>query len=159
MLRGVFHFSFTVSDLDRSVRFYRDLIGFELVHLQEQSNEYTKRLVGYPDAHLKAALMAIPGQPRVVSTHDLELIEYVSPVGARGDVNICNPGAAHLAFAVDDALERYERLRAQGVHFFSPPNAITSGANEGGFTCYLHDPDQIVLEMFQPAARVLDAAA
>jgi catechol 2,3-dioxygenase-like lactoylglutathione lyase family enzyme len=156
LLHGVYHFSFTVSDIERSVRFYRDLLGFKLVHRQEQSNEYTRRLVGYADAHLKAALFAIPGQPRGVSTHDLELIEYVSPRGTRGDVNICNPGAAHLAFAVDDAQERYEQLLGAGVHFFSPPNAITSGANEGGFTCYFHDPDQIVLEMFQPSASALE---
>lgn len=150
MTLGVWHFSFTVSDLDRSIAFYRDLLGLELIHTQEQANEYTRRLVGYPDAHLRVAQFVIPGQPRGISTHDLELVEYVTPKGQRGDINICNPGAGHLAFTVDDIHERYERLRAAGVHFFSPPNAITAGVNLGGYTCYFHDPDQIVLEMVQP---------
>jgi catechol 2,3-dioxygenase-like lactoylglutathione lyase family enzyme len=150
MLSGVWHFSFTVSDIERSIRFYRDLLNFELVHRQEQANEYTRRLVGHPQAHLKVAQFALPGQPRGVSTHDLELIEYVFPLGQRGDVSIWNPGAAHLAFTVDDIHARYRQLASTGVYFFSPPNAITAGINEGGFTCYFHDPDQIVLEMIQP---------
>jgi catechol 2,3-dioxygenase-like lactoylglutathione lyase family enzyme len=147
---GVWHFSFTVADIERSIVFYRDVLGFELIHRQEQANEYTRRLVGYADAHLKVAQFALPGQPRGRSTHDLELIEFVAPRGIRGDIGICNPGAAHLAIGVDDIQDRYRRLTNAGVHFFSPPNPITAGINEGGFTCYFHDPDQIVLEMVQP---------
>jgi catechol 2,3-dioxygenase-like lactoylglutathione lyase family enzyme len=153
MLHGIWHFSFTVADIERSIAFYRDLLGFTLVHRQEQANEYTSRLVGYPAAHLMVAQFAVPGQPRGISSHDLELVEYVHPRGTRGDANINNPGAAHLAMCVDDIQARYERLRAAGVHFVSPPNAITAGVNAGGFTCYFHDPDQIVLEMVQPPRR------
>lgn len=158
MLRGVWHFSFTVADLERSIHFYRDLLGFDLIHTQEQANEYTRRLVGYPDAHLKVAQFAVPGQPRGISTHDLELVEYVSPVGSRGDINICNPGAAHLAMTVDDIHERYERLVSAGVTFVSPPNPITAGVNTGGHTCYFRDPDDIVLEMVQPPTHRLGIA-
>jgi len=147
---GVWHFSFTVADIERSIIFYRDVLGFELIHRQEQANEYTRRLVGYTDAHLKVAQFALPGQPRGRSTHDLELLEFVAPRGTRGDIGICNPGAAHLAIGVDDIQARYRRLTDAGVRFFSPPNLITAGINEGGFTCYFHDPDQIVLEMVQP---------
>ena len=157
MLRGVFHFSFTVSDIEQSVEFYRDTMEFALVRTQEQSNEYTEKLVGYEQAHLKAALIAIPGTARgKISNHDLELIEYVNPRGERGDPGTHHPGAAHLAFAVDDIYERYEKLRDKGVEFVSPPNPITSGMNEGGATCYLRDPDTITLEMFQPSQKILD---
>lgn len=149
-VHGVWHFSFTVSDLDRSVAFYRDLLGFELVHTQEQDNPYTRRLVGLPDAVLRVAQLAIPGQPRGLSTHDLELVEYVRPKGVRGDGRICDPGAAHLAITVSDARGEHERLSAAGVRFVSAPNAITAGVNEGGFACYFHDPDDIVLELLEP---------
>lgn len=150
MIQGIWHFSFTVADIDRSIAFYRDLLGFTLVKTQEQANEYTSRLVGYPNAHLKVAQFALPGQPRGISSHDLELVEYVHPRGDRGDTNICNPGAAHLAMTVDDIHAYYERLSMAGVPFVSPPNAITSGVNAGGFTCYFRDPDSIVLELVQP---------
>lgn len=153
MFIGIGHFSFTVSDMEQSVAFYRDVLGLELVHRQEQDNEYTRRLVGYPDAHLKVAQFLVPGEPRGISTHDLELVEYVTPKGRRSEVQICNPGEGHLCLFVDKIHEHYERLLAAGVKFFSPPNLITAGVNEGGYTCYLHDPDQIVLELAQPPAH------
>jgi lactoylglutathione lyase len=50
-VRAIWHFSFHVADLGRSVAFYTDLIGMDLIHRQEQENEYTSLLVGYPEAH------------------------------------------------------------------------------------------------------------
>ena len=92
----------------------------------------------------------MPGQPRVYSTHDLELVAYLEPRGERGDVNVYNPGAAHMAFSVRDAIAEYERLSAAGVEFVSPPNLITAGVNTGGYACYFRDPDTITLELSQP---------
>lgn len=157
-LRGVWHFSFTVSDLDRSIAFYRDLLGLELVHTQEQDNAYTRRLVGFPDAVLRVAQLAVPGQPRGISTHDLELVEYVRPKGVRGEGRINDPAAAHLAVTITDAWAAYERLTDAAVRFVSPPNAITAGINEGGYACYFYDPDDIVLELLQPPAHRLPGA-
>lgn len=152
---GVWHFSFTVADIERSVAFYRDLLGFELVHRQEQANAYTSRLVGYSDAHLKVAQFRVPGQPRGRSSHDLELVEYVHPTGRRSEPEIRNPGEAHLAVVVDDIDAWHRRLADAGVTFVSTPNRISAGVNAGGATCYFRDPDDIVLELVQPppAAR------
>ena len=154
---GVWHFSFTVESLDRSVAFYCELLGLELVHRQLQDNAYTRRLVGFDDAELEVAQLAVPGQPRGISTHDLELVEYRSPRGVRGDIATCNPGAAHMAFAVEDAVATYERLRSHGVVFVSPPNLIEAGVNRGGYACYFRDPDDITLELLQPPAGRLRA--
>lgn len=153
MILGVWHFSFTVADMERSVAFYREVLGFELIHRQDSSSEYIRRLVGYPNAEIRVAQFAVPGQPRGVSPHDFELVEYLTPRGTRGEIEIRNPGQAHLALAVDDIQELYEKLRAKGVRFFSPPNPITAGVNTGGYACYFHDPDQIVLELLQPPPR------
>jgi catechol 2,3-dioxygenase-like lactoylglutathione lyase family enzyme len=152
-MNGIWHFSFTIGDIKRSLEFYCGLLRLELVHEQEQANEYTSRLVGYPDAHLKVALLAVPGQPRLISTHHLELIEYVNPKREPREMQICIPGSAHMAFVVEELETEYRRLSNAGVQFVSPPNAILSGVNAGGFTCYFRDPDDITLEMVQPPAR------
>ena len=152
MLAGLWHVSFTVSDLDRSLAFYRDLLGLELIHAQEQANEYTRRLVGYADAHLRVAMMRIPGAPLGPSGHHLELVEYVVPRGQRADVATKNPGAPHLAFVVRDIQAAYRRLLDAGVVFRSEPVAITEGRNRGGYTVYFLDPDGITLELSQPPA-------
>jgi lactoylglutathione lyase len=150
---GIWHFSFTVSDLDRSVAFYRDLLGLELVHVQEQDNAYTRSLVGYRDAALRVAQFAIPGAGPGASTHHLELVEYRSPRMEPGDGEIARPGAAHLAIAVADIAGWHRRLTAAGVEFFSAPNSITAGINIGGWAVYLRDPDRNVLELLQPPPR------
>ena len=145
----LWHFSFTVSDVQAAVRFYVEILGCELVKEQEQDNAYTRSLVGYPDAHLRVAQIRFPS-PLGISSHHLELVQYVSPQGHRGDRNICNPAAAHLAFAVDDLDAEYERLSHAGVRFFSAPNEITAGVNKGGKAVYFWGPDDIVHELVQP---------
>ena len=154
MLKACWHFSFTVSDLERSVAFYCDLLGMRLVHRQEQANEYTARLVGYKDASLKVAQLTIDGLPATRSGHLLELVEYVHPDCEPTDTAICRPGTAHLAFEVKaTSTASMIAWLASGVRFKSPPNAITSGINQGGHTCYFLDPDDITLEMVEMPVR------
>lgn len=147
---GIWHFSFTVSDLEAAIAFYRDLLGFELVHRQTQDNDYTRRLVGYPDAVLEVAQLAAPGQPRGLSTHDLELVRYIAPDGRPLAREIRDPGQAHIAIAVDDADATYQRLIAAGIRFVTAPNEITAGVNRGGKACYFFGPDDIVHELLEP---------
>lgn len=147
---GVWHFSFTVSDLDAAIAFYRDVLGWTLVHRQVQHNEYTARLVGYPGADIEVAQLAIPGQHRGISTHDMELVHYRYPEGVTRPIEIKDPGEGHIAIAVEDADAEYARLVALGVEFFSPPNEITAGVNVGGKCCYFKGFDGVHLELLQP---------
>ena len=154
MIADVLHFSFTVSDIERSVDWYTRVLELQLVHRQRQDNEYTCKLVGIPGAILEVAQFAVPGVPPARSTHMLELVEYIEPRGRDlGELATNSVGCAHLALMVDDIHERYVRMGAQGVPFRNPPVAITAGANEGGFACYFCDPDGITLELLQPPVR------
>jgi lactoylglutathione lyase len=152
LIADVLHFSFTVSDIERSIDWYTRVLGLELVHRQRQENEYTQILVGIPGAVLEVAQFAVPGVPPTRSTHMLELVEYVTPRGDQfGELPTNTVGCAHLALMVTDIHERYERMSGEGVAFRNPPVAITEGANAGGFACYFHDPDGITLELLQPS--------
>lgn len=155
MILAPWHTSWTVSDLSVSERFFCDLLGFTVVHRQEQNNPYTSRLVGIPEVHLKVIQLALPKGQAMWSGQILELVEYVSPKGVRLDTTPNNVCAAHFAMLTDDALDDYQRLIAAGVRFLSPPNAITAGINRGGFTCYFKDPDDFTLELMQPPQAVL----
>jgi catechol 2,3-dioxygenase-like lactoylglutathione lyase family enzyme len=145
-----FHFSFTVSNIERSIAFYRDVVGMKLVKTFIHDQPYTSVQVGFPDTYLKVATFTIEGIPQVRSGHLLELIEYVNPRGEPTDTATNRPGAAHLAFQVDDLNAEYQRMTALGVRFKSEPVKITAGPNEGGWTIYFLDPDNITLEMVQP---------
>lgn len=149
-VRSTWHWGVTVRDLERSIRFYRDLLRLEITHRQIQDNEYTRRVIGYPDARLEAVQFQIPGAPVGRSGHILELTQY-SPQGPSVEPKTGNVGVAHLALEVDDIDDTYQRLAAAGMEFVSPPVLITEGINTGGFVCYLHDPDGITIELVEPA--------
>lgn len=151
-LSAMLHTGLVVHDLDRSLSFYVGLLRLRVVHSQTGDNEYTRTLVGIPDASLKAVLLQT-GDGDFGSVHILELIEYIHPKGDRIRSNPNNVAAAHLAFEVNDCHELYERLAAAGVEFVNPPVAITAGINKGGHACYLRDPDGFILEFLQPPAR------
>lgn len=158
MLLSVWHTSWTVSDLDRSIAFYRDMLGFELLRTYSRVGKFIETVIGFEGAELKIAALRIPLAPDVHSGHHLELIQYVSPKGVKLDLKTCNTGAAHLALATDSILETYEQLSRRGVTFVSPPVLIETGANPGGYACYLRDPDGFTIELVQPAPVPASAA-
>jgi catechol 2,3-dioxygenase-like lactoylglutathione lyase family enzyme len=151
-----FHTGLTVSDLDRSITFYRDVLGLELVSQWDSEQPYLRTVVGYPDASLRIALLRIPRGQTGVSGHHVELLEYKTPRGTRSDPGTYHPGNAHIAFMVDDLDATYAELKARGVRFKSPPVEITAGRNRGAKAVYLFDPDDITLELVQPAARTAE---
>lgn len=148
-ITGADHTSFTVGNLDRSLAFYRDLLGLQVVWIRPHiTNQYWRDIVGFPDAVVRGAFLAIPG-----TTHRLELYEYLQPRGTPADVRTNNPGSVHLCLYVDDARALYATLSAKGVSFRSPPVALNEGPNVGGVALYMLDPDGITIELFQPPAK------
>ena len=65
----------------------------------------------------------------------------------------CNPGNAHVAFMVTDLDATYAEMKAKGVRFKSAPVEVTHGRNQGAKAVYFLDPDDVTLELIQPAPR------
>jgi catechol 2,3-dioxygenase-like lactoylglutathione lyase family enzyme len=147
---GAHHTSFTVANLDKSLVFFRDQLGLEVVFTREVSDNYFGRIVGLSGCRVKAALLRIPG-----SVHHVELFEYLTPPGQAREARPCDPGSAHLSLLVDDLPGLHERLRAAGVTFVSEPVRIEAGPNAGGYGVYLRDPNGILIELFQPPRRAI----
>ena len=140
------HVGVTVSDLSRSIAFYRDLLGFHVAYERgEVTAEYMPRLVGIPGARLKIAGLDIPGL-------HLDLIEYIEPQGAAVAGPTSDVGNVHIGFTVDDLRAAYRTLSAAGVHFKSEPISPSVGPNQGGWAIYFVDPDGLTLEMIQRPA-------
>ncbi|MDO8957699.1 MAG: VOC family protein [Deltaproteobacteria bacterium] len=142
MIINVNHTSFTVSDLDRSISFYRNFLGLELISLTGRDPAFSEKVTGIPGANLKIAYLQAPG-------HRLELIQYLSPSGEKLDCRTNNIGSAHLAFNVDNLPALYADLKAKGVQFKSEPLEVPAGPNKGTMAVYFTDPDGITLEFLQ----------
>ena len=144
MITGVHHFGLTVSDAERSLRFYRDL-GFDVVSDREVEGDYVEEITGVPGAHIRLVHLTSFG-------HNLELLEYLRPRGARRARGFQDAGSAHVCLVSDDLETDVEQLRAQGLEFRSDgPVTTTSGPNKGGIGVYAQDPDGNALEIIQLA--------
>ncbi|MDP7205471.1 MAG: VOC family protein [Pirellulaceae bacterium] len=147
-LQELHHLGMTVADIERSIEFYRDLLGMQLVGRRPcVEADYVAMQTGYEGVQLSVASFRVqPG-----SSQSLEVVQYLNHVGEPADTATNRAGNTHLCLTVDDLQAAYERLTAQGVRFKSEPVTITSGPNEGGLVIYFFDPDGYTLEMFQPA--------
>ena len=140
------HTGFVVSDMERSLEFYQDLLGLKQERNQTLEGEFISELVGYPDARLHIVYLGT-GDLR----HSVELIQYLNPAGTPAAMPERHQvGASHLGVIVDDLDAFYAELSSRGVRFVSPPairpGAVYPMASKG---CYMQDPDGNWLELLE----------
>jgi len=141
------HTSFTVSNLDRTLGFFCDVLGFELLNRSSRDPEFIARVVAVPGADIEVAYVQAPG-------HRIELIEYRGPAQRRRlDSRPCDTGFAHVAFDVDDIDAAITASEAAGVHALGPVQDLDRGPNKGGRVVYTRDADGITVEFIQPPPK------
>jgi catechol 2,3-dioxygenase-like lactoylglutathione lyase family enzyme len=148
-MEGVFHTGVTVQDLDRSLPFYRDVLGLELITgpTPVSSGEEFSQALGVPEASLRLAVFK-------VGNGSLELLQYFSPESPVDSPLPPNAlGAMHVAFKVVDIEAEVARLKAKGVEFNSPIQAIDEGPLAGWKWVYFKDLDGISLELIQTSGN------
>ena len=139
------HHGFTVSDLDRSIPFYRDLLGLELVRVSERRNLPSyDQIIGHDDIVLHVAILRHP-----VNGFLLELCKYDNPKGRQRELDNIFVGASHLAFEVEDVVAQYRALVAAGFGAINPPVDVERDGQVVARAMYALDPDGISIEMFQ----------
>lgn len=148
-ITGVHHFSFSVTDLDRTLDFYTKVLGLEV--RSRGRNKYdtlgtalfgTKWGVNQSQADLEIAFIQL-------GANKIEFIEYKDPKSQPYHKNPSIAGSAHVAFRVDDIVKVREKLEAAGVEFHSRINTYMEEGKEKMKWCYFRDPDGIVLELVQ----------
>jgi len=77
------HTGITVSNLERSLAFWRDVLGFQLSHRAHQMDELAAEITGVPGAEILIAVVKAPG-------HKIELLEYRAPEN-RKQADLCSP--------------------------------------------------------------------
>ncbi len=144
-ITGVDHVGVTVSDVDRSLGFWRDLLGLGVTGRGVVEWEHLDQLVALPGTKIEWCELALPGGGKV------ELAQYHRPVGDAvppGEEN--EPGRSHVSLLVDDLTEMLAMLRSNGVRARTDdPVDIPLGAYEGGKAAYVFDPDGVELELIE----------
>lgn len=131
------HVGITVSDLDRVVPFYRDVLGLDLRTRFAVSGEAFATGVGVEGATGSFAHLDADGIR-------IELVEYEPEGAAVDDAALNRPGATHLGLDVEDLDTFYEDL-PEDVETISPPQTTESGTR----ICFLRDPENNLVEILE----------
>jgi catechol 2,3-dioxygenase-like lactoylglutathione lyase family enzyme len=146
---GAAHTGITVVDLERSLSFWRDVLGFDVVLRDEVAGETLEQITGVRGGALSIALLDVPG-----GGGQIELLEFTEPADRRhlrprpSDV-----GSLHVALFVDDieAVVR-ECAAAAGWRSNGTPRARKEGPAKGITFLYMTDPDGTIVELVQAAS-------
>lgn len=148
MIRAIDHINFVVSDLERSVKFYTELLGFKESKRAHLEGDWIESIVGLKGVVADVAFIVAPaGEPRI------ELLCYKTPKGEALPANsLANTiGIRHLALRVDDIYGMAERLKNAGVGLLSDPVVVpeTVVTHDAGhkMLCYFNDPDGVLIEI------------
>lgn len=115
------HTMVRVTDLEQSLKFYRDALGLEVLRVRE-----------VPQGRFTLAFLAAPGDTQA----QVELTYNWDPETYTGGRNF-----GHLAYAVDDIYATCERLQSHGVTINRPPR--------DGYMAFVRSPDNISIELLQ----------
>jgi catechol 2,3-dioxygenase-like lactoylglutathione lyase family enzyme len=138
------HTGITVANLERSLAFWRDVLGFELSHSAHQTGNMAEEITGVAGAELKLAVVKSP------DGHKIELLEYSAPADRKHvRPKPCDVGSVHIALTVDDLDAVLSAIAASGWRAAGKPQTLKSGPNAGKRVVYVRDPDGTTIELMQ----------
>lgn len=148
--RALDHVGLTVSDLERALAFWRDLLGLRETGRGVVAWEHLDRLTGLDATEIEWVGLALADGTA------LELQRYRHPVTgalALGDENA--PGRSHVALVLDDLDAVVGRLRSAGTAVRSrSPILLERGAYAGWRAIYVLDPDGHSVELMEPSTAL-----
>lgn len=141
MTASLYHVGLTISDLDRSIAFYRDAVGMALEYRSAVASEAFDKLIAIDGIRIDFAYLTL-GDFR------LQLIEYVNGGGEKLGLGHNKVGNPHISLWVDDVEREHARLTALGVNVTSEILTQES-ADICARTFYFTDPDGVQVEFCQ----------
>ena len=143
LVNAVAHTGITVRDLEASISFWRDVLGFELQHRLELSGQFAEQITGVADAHILLAVLSR-------GEHGIELLEYLRPaVRAHVCPRPCDVGSFHVAVSVDDLDMAAATCAEHGWQLTGEPQTGVDGPLAGSRFAYLRNRDGSIVELIQ----------
>jgi catechol 2,3-dioxygenase-like lactoylglutathione lyase family enzyme len=142
MITGFNHTSFTVTDIQRTVLFWTEALGFEAASLSPRSGAWQEQVTGVPGARLMVAHLYGHG-------HHMEFIQYLDGAAAAPALQPSMAGVAHVCLEVDDIDETWAALLAAGATAQGAIAEVVTGPVSGGRAGYIRDPGGIIIELYE----------
>jgi lactoylglutathione lyase len=123
----ILHTMLRVGDLDRSTRFYTDVLGMKVLRTTERPEQkYSLAFVGYGEESREAVL-------ELTYNHGVERYDL-------------GGGFGHIAIEVDDASAACERVRARGGRVTREAGPVKGGST---VIAFVEDPDGYKIEFIE----------
>lgn len=131
--RGVHHLALICGDVETTVRFYQDMLGFPLIEVME-NRDYPGSTHFFHDI----------GNGNLLAFFDFPGLGLGQAVEATGSVQ-------HVAISVDQASFEAvrDRLDAAGIGYLGPDRGLTT-------SLYVKDPDGIQIELIAEPLHIMD---
>jgi catechol 2,3-dioxygenase-like lactoylglutathione lyase family enzyme len=127
MITSIRHTGIVVEDLDMSMHFYCNLLGFKITRRMEESGRYIDNTLSLKGVRVATVKMKTPDGQMI------ELLRFHSHQREQKTRNINDIGIAHIAFEVEDLNAGYNSLKDEGVLFNSPPQLSPDGCAKVAF--------------------------
>jgi catechol 2,3-dioxygenase-like lactoylglutathione lyase family enzyme len=141
MITGMSHVGISVANLERSIEFYRDVLGLRVIQQVPMRGPNYDAIMG---------LTGTDGRIAVLRTKNLEieLLEFRRPPSRAAEPgrHVSDQGISHFAIYVEDIAGLYARLQAAGVRVHSALVHFQSCATTAVYFC---DPDGNYIEMLE----------
>ena len=141
MVLATRHVGIVVSDMGASLRFWRDVMGLEVVVDFREEGEYIDTLQALEGVRLHMIKLRAPDGSLIELLHD-----DAHPTGRVDSNRLCDHGIRHLAFTVEDVEGSWQTLTFLGCPTLSSPVTSPDGKARLFFA---RDPEGNLLEIVQ----------
>ena len=149
MIGQIYHVGLTVTDMDQSLKFYRDILGLQFqgeIFMQGKETDLM-----FQKSNCKARVTYLNGTEEI-NMPPVELIQFIDTDVEQSTSDLFKTSISELCFYTDDAEKVYQHLLEHDVECLSAPQEFDFSADGFGKSkaFYFKDPDGIILEMMQP---------
>lgn len=121
-MKNIRHVGLVVSNLDKSLMFYRDLLGLKIQGTTSEEGDFISSITSIDNVILNTIKLSADDN----STR-IELIELLSEIPASNNVQLSTRGFTHIALTVLNLDELYTKLQNQGIEFTCKPKISPNG--------------------------------
>jgi catechol 2,3-dioxygenase-like lactoylglutathione lyase family enzyme len=152
--RGFSHIALSVRDFDRSLHFYRDLLGFEVTQEIPElgATGYEDGISKRKNRKYRVAVLRYGKESTAPygMSEDAPVIALVAPLGpaptGKG-IKVDQIGITHFGIWVKGLDAVCAELKSKGVKFATPPH-IGAQTKAGTFhTAFVEDPDGVLIQL------------
>jgi catechol 2,3-dioxygenase-like lactoylglutathione lyase family enzyme len=141
MITQIRHTGLVVADLELALSFWRDLLGFKVQKLLEESGPHIDAMMGLKNAEVKTVKLSSP------CGGVLELLNFKShPDTERWLGKPFSTGFTHIALGVSDLDELFNKLKIFGATFPAKPQYSPDGSVK---VIYCTGPEGVLLELVE----------